>query len=366
MNYLFTAAGKGSRFIKKGIKPPKPLIKVFGDELLIWSMRSFNFNIDDNIFIVSQTSHKCKKFIEKKLNRLFPFVNFYWLELNHLPNGQLITLILALEEFKLSGKLIIHNCDTAFENNSYELNNLFEKFGNAYAFFPVFEAKGDHWSFAKTELNSEKVISISEKKRISNNCSIGTYIFTSASNLLFDAKQYIKETKPNKNLGEYYIAPFLDHMCKKDKQIIISSANKPKLFGNIEELLESFQITFQQLVAENAWLGNQRKTLIVDIDGTICELCKDGDYANCKPIVEVVKKLILEHEKGTYIVLFTARNMRTFKGAIGLINKYTAPVVLEWLNKYNIPYDEIIFGKPWGNGGVSYVDDKNLDPESIS
>ena len=61
--------------------------------------------------------------------------------------------------------------------------------------------------------------------------------------------------------------------------------------------------------------------------------------------------MILEHEKGTYIVLFTARNMRTFKGAIGLINKYTAPVVLEWLNKYNIPYDEIIFGKPWGNEG---------------
>ena len=34
MNYLITAAGKGSRFLKDGIKPPKPLIKVFGNELL--------------------------------------------------------------------------------------------------------------------------------------------------------------------------------------------------------------------------------------------------------------------------------------------------------------------------------------------
>tara|TARA_B100000161_G_C33397309_1_gene344938 strand:+ start:514 stop:624 length:111 start_codon:yes stop_codon:yes gene_type:complete len=33
--------------------------------------------------------------------------------------------------------------------------------------------------------------------------------------------------------------------------------------------------------------------------------------------------------------------------------------------KYNIPYDEIIFGKPWGVGGVSYVDDNNLNPEEI-
>ena len=66
MNYLFTAAGEGSRFIKKGIKPPKPLIKVFGDELLIWSMRSFSFNKDDNVYIVTRKIHKCQEIIKKK------------------------------------------------------------------------------------------------------------------------------------------------------------------------------------------------------------------------------------------------------------------------------------------------------------
>ena len=35
MNYLITAAGKGSRLIQKGIKPPKPLVIVRGIELLI-------------------------------------------------------------------------------------------------------------------------------------------------------------------------------------------------------------------------------------------------------------------------------------------------------------------------------------------
>ena len=44
MNYLITAAGKGSRLIKKGIKPPKPLVIVNGIELLIWSLTSFNFS----------------------------------------------------------------------------------------------------------------------------------------------------------------------------------------------------------------------------------------------------------------------------------------------------------------------------------
>ena len=42
MNYIITAAGLGSRFLKKGIKPPKPLIKVHGTELILWSLKSFS------------------------------------------------------------------------------------------------------------------------------------------------------------------------------------------------------------------------------------------------------------------------------------------------------------------------------------
>lgn len=365
MNYLFTAAGKGSRFIKAGIKPPKPLIKVFDDELLIWSMRSFPFKENDNVYIVTQIDHKCKLLIGEKLNRLFPNINIYWLELDHLPNGQLITTILALEKFKIEGRLIVHNCDTAFEFDLNEFKSYFNSEVNTYAYFPVFEAKGDHWSFAKTELNTNKIIKITEKKRISNHCSIGTYLFSSASQLLIDAKKYIEENKPDINLEEYYIAPFLNYICLRGNEIKITFIKKPKLFGNLQELLDTFKISFQELVSENAWLGNQRKTLVVDIDGTLCRENKYRDYSKCEPIEKIVNKLRLENDKGTYIILFTARNMRTFKGSIGLINKFTAPIVLEWLKKNNIPYDEIIFGKPWGVGGVNYVDDKNLYPEEI-
>lgn len=365
MNYLFTAAGEGSRFIKQGIKPPKPLIKVFGDELLIWSMRSFSFNKDDNVYIVTRKTHKCQEIIKKKISRIFTNINIFWLEIDHLPNGQLMTAIIALENFKLEGNLIVHNCDTAFEMDARQITTLVKDINKNYAFFPVFEAKGDHWSFAETMPNSEKIIRITEKERISSNCSIGTYIFNSASEFLCDAKKYIKEIRPNKNLGEYYISPFLNYLCNQGKEIKMISAKNPKLFGNLDELLENFEISFQELISENSWSDNQRKTLVVDIDGTICGSPKNRDYSKCEPISSVVDNLIKENNKGTYIILFTARNMRTFKGSIGLINKYTAPIVLEWLKKNNIPFDEIIFGKPWGQGGISYVDDKNIDPFEI-
>ena len=56
--------------------------------------------------------------------------------------------------------------------------------------------------------------------------------------------------------------------------------------------------------------------------------------------------------------------MRTFKGSLGLINKITGPILLKWLSDNDIPYDEIYFGKPWGNA-VSYIDDKNLSIEDF-
>lgn len=47
---------------------------------------------------------------------------------------------------------------------------------------------------------------------------------------------------------------------------------------------------------------------------------------------------------GFSIVIMTARNMRTFDGNIGKINIHTLPVIIDWLNENNIPYDEVIVG----------------------
>ena len=48
--------------------------------------------------------------------------------------------------------------------------------------------------------------------------------------------------------------------------------------------------------------------------------------------------------------------MQTFSGNIGQINAKILPTILEWLDKHNVPYDEIIVGKPWcGNDGYLEV-----------
>ena len=107
-------------------------------------------------------------------------------------------------------------------------------------------------------------------------------------------------------------------------------------------------------------------TLIFDVDGTLCPIKrKDDEYSNLVPDKDMIEKLINYKNEGAKIVLFTSRNMNTFKGNIGLINANTAVIMQEWLKKWNIPYDEIIFGKPWPGHRGLYIDDRAVRPDEF-
>ena len=362
MNYLITAAGKGSRFLQGGIKPPKPLIKVFDNELLIWSMNSFQFCSEDKVFIVTLFDHKVRERLENKIKNLFPLPKIYWLELKEIFNGQLLTAIKAITYFKIEGPLVIHNCDTSYSFNKIELNTFLKDSFN-FGIIPCFKAPGNHWSFAKCSISDPSLATeVKEKKRISDNCSVGTYIFSSCKDLLNLSKDYFK-----KNLNkteEYYIAPIFQYAIDNNLGVKIVNAEHVKVYGTPNELLSTFKISFEQLLGENGWNAHQTKTLIVDIDETICKKEDNRPYHEAIPIEKVINSLKKANSEGVYIILFTSRNMRTFRGSIGLINKFTAPTLIKWLDKYKIPYDEIYFGKPWGKS-VSYIDDKSLSIENL-
>lgn len=107
-------------------------------------------------------------------------------------------------------------------------------------------------------------------------------------------------------------------------------------------------------------------TFIFDIDGTLCPVKKTGQrYEDLVPDEAMVERLREYREAGAKIVLFTSRNMRTYEGSIGLINANTAKVMLAWLDKWDIPYDEIIYGKPWPGDKGFYVDDRTVRPDEF-
>lgn len=106
------------------------------------------------------------------------------------------------------------------------------------------------------------------------------------------------------------------------------------------------------------------KRLIMDLDDTICSTI-DGDYKNSTPDLNVIQKMYEYREIGFTIAISTSRNMRTYSGDIGKINANTLPVIIEWLGRYNVPYDEIIVAKPWCGMEGFYVDDKAIRPSEF-
>lgn len=102
--------------------------------------------------------------------------------------------------------------------------------------------------------------------------------------------------------------------------------------------------------------------IVIDLDGTICELKKNNQtYSEVRPKPGAIQTLHKLKEDGHEIIIYTARNMLTFNGNIGKINANVGKITLDWLKSYNIPFDEIVFGKPYGD---MYIDDSAFKFES--
>lgn len=96
--------------------------------------------------------------------------------------------------------------------------------------------------------------------------------------------------------------------------------------------------------------------LCIDIDGTLCELKQSYQtYADVLPLPGAVEKLKALRQAGHYIILATARHMKTCDANVGMVIARQGKVLLQWLEDYDIEFDEIWFGKP--NADI-YIDDR--------
>lgn len=107
------------------------------------------------------------------------------------------------------------------------------------------------------------------------------------------------------------------------------------------------------------------KNIIVDLDGTLTQ-ANTSDYKNVLPREDVIERLREYKKLGFTITVSTARNMRTYKGNVGKINIHTLPIITEWLESHNVPYDEILVGKPWCGHEGFYIDDKAIRPSEFA
>jgi capsule biosynthesis phosphatase len=111
-------------------------------------------------------------------------------------------------------------------------------------------------------------------------------------------------------------------------------------------------------------INKMTDTIVCDVDNTI-SYTVNGDYENATPNTALIEKLKYYKKNGYEIVLYTSRNMRTYKGDIETITIKTLPTLKAWLSRHGVPYDKIVVGKPWCGENGFYVDDKAVRPREF-
>lgn len=107
------------------------------------------------------------------------------------------------------------------------------------------------------------------------------------------------------------------------------------------------------------------KNIVIDLDGTLTHEESTVSYQDRQPRIDVVSRLKAYRDRGFKITVLTSRNMRTYNGNIGLINVHTLPDVIDWLRKHDIPFDEVVVGKPWCGEEGFYIDDRAIRPDEF-
>ena len=233
MTAIITMAGLGSRFRKAGYNVPKYMIEAKGKTLFEWSMDSlldYNPHVSKYIFVVRKEDNS-SGFIRERCQQ-YDLENIDVVEIDYLTDGQATTCMLAMPYCEKDASILIYNIDTYVEPYEMKYSDL-----SGDGHIPCFHAEGEHWSFVRLDEKGRKAAEVREKRRISDNCTLGAYYFSSAG--LYQ-KLYEEYYTDNSNLerNEKYIAPLYNLMIEKGMKVTISiiPAGKVHVLGTPEEL----------------------------------------------------------------------------------------------------------------------------------
>jgi uncharacterized HAD superfamily protein len=86
--------------------------------------------------------------------------------------------------------------------------------------------------------------------------------------------------------------------------------------------------------------------LIIDLDGTICSEEKTFSRSMAKPLSGAKESLDKLKDQGNAIIIYTARSWNEYE------------MTIDWLIENQIPFDQLIMGKPIGD---YWIDDRAIN-----
>ncbi|KHO00248.1 protein phosphatase 2A A subunit (ISS) [Metarhizium album ARSEF 1941] len=386
LNVIIPIGGNGTRFSEKGYRYPKPLINIVGRPMLLWiidhlSLRpcdtlwvAINKEVDDN-FQVGQLLAKSYTKLDVRLVRLL-----------HQTKGAAETLYVTTQGMQvehLHRRTVSLDCDTIYWTDVLQLVRDLPAHCGSCIYFPD---NGDRpiYSYIKTKneyavpastFNSvplsdqsrdglERIVDIQEKTAISDKANTGAYVFPSARQLQAWAAEYLDRPEHlNPDFAEYFTSRLVGLMLENGIPFLGVPVNEQdfNVVGTPEQLTSFLARAKSGSLPSR--LPQRKSRFCFDLDMTLVGApAIAGDYSTCPPIEANIKLVQQLYRAGHHIIIQTARRMRTHHGNVGAVIADVGSTTLQQLARYNIPFHDVHFGKPYAD---VYVDDlavnSNLD-----
>lgn len=178
----------------------------------------------------------------------------------------------------------------------------------------------------------------------------------------------------NNKITDFYCCGFygfknINNFLKYALMLLKSeNTNQSFCFTNLYNLVIKNGVKVESLLIEdtkhisidNNKITKEKLRICFDLDNTLVSYpTVVGDYSTVKPINRNIMLLKKLKSDGHEIIIYTARRMKTHNGNVGKVIKDIARITIDTLEKLNIDYDELIFGKPIAD---IYIDDRAINP----
>ncbi len=220
MKIVIPMAGRGSRFVDKGVHMPKPIIPIAGRPMVAWAFESLKGLPSSQVIFIALEEHEEQYDVTKILKEISgPDTEV--LLIPDVTDGQLCTILAAKDFINSDEDVLVASSDTFIRSNL--LDDILNKPKNCHGIISVANLAGDHWSFARTD-DRNQVVEVTEKIRISDHASTGLYYFSRGKELVSVGEEMIRNKE--KTQGEYYIIPIYQKFIEDGWRVDISIADE--------------------------------------------------------------------------------------------------------------------------------------------
>ena len=347
MRVVILCGGAGTRLHDYSL--PKPLNMIGGRPAIFYVLARIPAHIHVD-FVVAPHLNRYEFESWVRIAAGARSIQFHWLP--YFTRGPVESAFLGLKSIQLS------QTDARDEPIVFLDNDVL--FGSMQTTHPTFFASPPPTAFlgfARDHTGSEafsfikmgaegRVSEIQEKRRISDMFCCGVYGFATVAQFQTLALPLLSSLQPR----ELYMSMMFEVLLTAGEPVTaVEIEGDVRHIGSLKEVREALP-----------HIATPPLRICLDLDSTLVTAPRrHKDYSTVEPIHEMIAAVRAWKAAGHTIIIHTARRMQTRGGNAGAALADVGPLTFQTLADFDIPYDEVYFGKPYAD---VYIDDKALNP----